>query len=592
MAGITLTTFAGMVPSVDDRLLQEQNAKYVDNAWLYSGKLDAIPKRSDLFTLLSSTTEIAFRVPINDDDPTYLFNSKWVEFDNPDTDFLKAPTAGDSYQRYYWTSTSQVPRYNSKARILAGLHDYILGIPQADVTNVTAAGGVSATLVSRAYVATLVSNFGEEGPASEPFLIDGKIDDTFTAYVAGVAATDLGTNRDIGKIRLYRTVTSAAGTATYYLVHEFTASTSTQNFADTLTDADIANEIILESTSWLEPEDMDGFIAMPNGILAGYLDNNIYFSEPYRPHAWPPEYGIALDYDVVGLAVAGNSLIALTKGNPYAISGVHPSAMASTKLATFEPCISKGSIVMTENGCYYTSPNGLIMVGPGVVQNVTQQFISKDKWSQYVDKAKINASRLGSAYYAFGSGVSQFVQDDAFQQNAFQDENSDGTSEGFMIDPGNASAGFVVLNDTLPVKSLQNDLFSSELLLVRNGKVQWIDMRLGYERETYKWVSKTFMSPEVKNFAAFKVWFDLSGAVPSLAQNVDINQVFNPANQYGIVRVYCDNRLILAYELRTPGQLMRMPSGFKGTNFVFEFEARVKLVKFEVATTVKELSVA
>lgn len=600
MVSIVLPVFAGMVPSVDKHLLDGKNGQYVEDAWLYSGALDALPLRSDVYELDNPTAKVAFRLPLNEEDPSYLYDSYWVEFENADTDFVKAPVIGDSFDRYYWTSTSQVPMYNTRARIIAGDPPWLLGIPQPGDLNVVPSGGVSATLVSRTYIATLVSDYGEEGPASNPFLIENaRIDDTFTITLAAVAADDLGVDRNIKKIRLYRTVVSTVGTVTYYLVDEVDALVTTQVIVDTATDAVISSNAILDSIAWVEPPELDGFAVMPNGILAGFKGKELWFSEPYRPHAWPVSFGLTIEYDIIGMAVIGQTLVLCTKGNPMTASGVHPSVITTSKLAAFEPCVSKGSIVATEMGVFYTSLNGLIQVMSGLAQNVTAQFISKDKWSTIVNRAKVNAARLGNAYYAFGSSVSETFQEDAFQVNAVQTADITGANMGFMIDTTNPAMGFQYLGDDIIVDSLKNDAWSSELLVVRDGVVTWMDQREGYPRDTFKWKSKVFQVPSVKNFAAFKMWFDPSGTVPGSAQLLSIinpttglcpDLTFDPDTQYGVVRVYADSNLIAAYEFRTPGELFRLPSGFEATFWEIEFEGRVRVKNFQMATAVKELS--
>ena len=71
--------------------------------------------------------------------------------------------------------------------------------------------------------------------------------------------------------------------------------------------------------------------------------------------------------------------------------------------------------------------------------------------------------------------------------------------------------------------------------------------------------------------------------------NNTLNQTL-AANQYGLVRVYAGGNLILCYELRTTGFLMRLPSGFKKEFWQFEIEARVKVYNIQVASSAKELA--
>jgi hypothetical protein len=592
MVALKLPIFSGMVPSIDDYLLADQNAAYAKDTWLYSGALVGLPTKAALHTLANPQATIAYRVPRNDSDPSYLYDSLWMEFENSDTDFISAPVSADQYQRFYWTSTSQVPVYNTLPRMIAGDPPWLLGVPQPANISVVPSGGVSGTLVSRAYVTTLVTEYGEEGPASTPALANGKIDDTFAVTIGGVPATDLGVTRNVKKIRLYRTIVSAAGTVTYYMVAEVVALTTPQVYNDVMPDNVLASKPILESTAWTEPPDLDGIIAMPNGIMAGYVGNELWFSEAYRPHAWPAAYSLSLEHDVVGLGIINQSLVVCTKGNPVTATGVNPASITTSKISQFEPCLSKGSILSTEEGVYYTSPTGLVLVNAGFAQNITKQFISRDKWNGLVNQAKINAARLGSAYYGFGAGVQRIAQEDAFQQDMIQTEVSTGSSDGFLLDPSNTNVGFIILADSVPIKSVYNDPFSGELLIVRDGKVFWLDQRPGYKTDPYLWRSKIFQTPVILNFSAFKVYFnDIEGFVTPNPQNFDKNQEYDPLTQKGVIRIYANGELLLAYELRTSGELFRVPSGQKYETWQIEFEGMVKIRNFQMATSVKELSV-
>lgn len=592
MVAVKLPTFAGMVPSIDPHLLGDQHAAQAVNTWLYSGALAGMASMAELHTMANPTALKAFRIPYNEGDPTYLYNSFWVEFENPETDFISAPIAADQHDRYYWASSSSIPRYNTKQRILNGEPSFILGIPQPDPISVTVSGGASETVVSRAYVATLVSQYGEEGPASNPFVINGKVDATYKVTVAGVNPSDLGVDRNLKSIRIYRTIVAASGATTYYMVAELNAQTTPQEFSDTQTDAAIASKPLLESTAWVPPPHLHGLAVMPNGIVAGFKDNELYFSEAYRPHAWPAAYALMLEFEIVGLAVVNQTLVVCTKGNPYTASGVNPMNITTSMLGAFEPCLSRGSILPTEDGVFYTSPNGLIMVNAGYAQNITKQYISRDKWNEIVNFGKVNAGRLGSAYYAFGAGTPKAFQEDAFQNDMIQMEVIRGSAEGFMIDPTNANVGYVNLRDEDEINSVYNDSLSGEILIVKEGKVFWVDQRPGFKMVPYKWKSKVFQPPESKNFAAFKVYFyEPEGFDLQPPPVHDIDQKFDPETQKAIIRIYADKRLILTRELRKSGELHRMPSGFKADFWQVEIEAVVRVKSFQMATSVKELSI-
>lgn len=592
MVAVKIPTFAGMVPSIDPHIVGDQHASYTQNSWLYSGALVGLPNMEEVHKMVNPNAVKAFRIPINDSNPTYLFDSVWVEFENANTDFISAPVAADQFKRYYWASTSTPPMYNTKQRIIDGLPPFLLGIPQPGDITVSASGGSSGTTVSRAYLTTLVSAYGEEGPASTPFLINGKEDDTFDVTIAAVDADDMGVNRNITKIRLYRTIVSSAGTVTYYFVEEFDAQGTPQVYNDNIPDSVISSRPILESAEWVGPPDLDGLAVMPNGIVAGFKENELYFSEAYRPHAWPAAYALMLEFDIVGLAVVNQTLVVMTTGNPYTASGVNPSSITTSMLGDLEPCLSRGSILSTSDGVLYMSPNGLIVVNAGFSENVTRQYITRDKWNEIVNAGRVNAGRLGSSYYAYGVGTPRAYQDDVFQEDIVQLEDLSGFADGFLLDPSNTNVGYVALKTDTDILTVHNDALSGELLVVKDGKVFWLDQRPGFKTEPYIWRSKIFQTTDKRNFSAFKLYFyDPEDFQPTGPANFALDQVFDPDTQLAIVRIYADNRLILAHEVRKSGELHRMPSGFKAEFWQIEIEAIVKVKSFQMATSVKELSV-
>jgi len=601
MSVLNIPVFAGMVPAMDPRMLDSKNASMALNTYMYSGAVRGFAQqvRINKTDFLASTTTV-FRIPANLSDPGYLYDSYWLEFTDVNTDVILAPSAGDSFTRYYWTAPSHPPMYNTRDRIIAGQPAWILGLDQPGKPNVVVSGGSSTTIISRAYIATMVTEYGEEGPASDPFLVENaKEDATFTVTVPGVPAGDLGVNRNVKKVRLYRTVVSTNATASYYLVHEWTATTAPMVFADTLSDIVIASKPTLESTLWTAPPALEGWATMPNGIVVGFKGKELWFSEPYRPHAWPVAYTLLLNFDIVGIGVIGQTAVICTEGNPYTASGINSFSMATSMLASFEPCLAKGSILPTEEGVYYMSPNGLILVNAGRAENITKQFITRDWWNKLTNNGKANAARFGPAYYALSGSLPGGIFDDSSFQiagpAAFQSGTSASGSKGFMVDPTNLNMGFVMLEKDASIVSIQNDYYSSELIYVHDRAAWWLDRNPGFKTDPYLWRSKIFQAPLLKNFTAMKVFFDVEDAnhvTHSGPQDFYKYQEYDPVTKCGVVRLYADGVLVYAAEIRTSGQLFRLPSGFKADFWEIEIEGVKKVFNIQMATSVKELSVA
>lgn len=588
MVAVKINAFGGAVPATDDRLLPDAAATVSQNAWLYSGALVGVVSPKFVRNMTNAGYGKVYRIPNNYYDADHLTDATWMEFPNIDTDVLRSPVVGDEFDRYYWAGPSGVPRVNSLARIQAGNDPYKLGVIQPTSTPTLGIAGGAGTNQSRAYVVTWVSAFGEEGPPSSPVVDTGKVDATWTVTLPTAGVGDIA-DYNLSKARIYRTVT-VGSTASYFYVTEVTIGTV--SYADSALDATVSANEILPSTDWSPPpSDLQGFVAMPNGMIAGWRNNELWFCEPFRPHAWPAAYTNVVEYPIVGLGVINQTLVVCTAGYPMVATGINPSAISLSKLAAFEPCMSRGSIVSAPEGVYYASPNGLVLVANGVAGLVTEGLIHKDEWNRLSAVATLRATRLANAYYAYGTARVGFAQPDAFQEDMVQQDDFSGSYSGILIDPTNQRVAFNTLSSEDPTANVFNDAWSGEVLLIRDDVLYRIDIvDETYTRDVVLWRSKIFQPQDKKNFQALRIYFEVPVWAPTLndTRNTSSPQTL-AEDQYGLVRVYADGRLVMTRELRTSGELMRLPSGFKADFWQVELEHRVKIFSFQMATSVKEL---
>ena len=479
----------------------------------------------------------------------------------------------DAEMRYTTTNAGQRITISDSGKIT-------LGLPTATTTGSYVGTGQPET---RAYVYTWVSSFGEEGPPSPPALYDGYSGDPWFIRVTAPGST-VTTDRSISKVRIYRTVTSSVGAATYFFVAEF--ATSTTSYKDDISGEIVTANRILESTYWTPPpDDLEGWVSLPNGIIAAWRNNEIWFCEPYHPHAWPVAYTVAVEAEIVGLGVIGQSIIVCTTGNPYTISGTNPAAMSISKIAAIEPCTSRGSIVSTPNGVVYSSPSGLAIAVPGQVQIVTRDVMDRDLWQGLMNLSSLRAAIMNGGYYCWGSVTGGCFDTSAFNEDAFQPFDFTGAYTGALIDISNKRVGYNRLEDVDPVLNVYTDYFTGEVFVLRQtefeGAVQpwllWIDPAdsPGNWRMPYLWSSKVFEMPNRRNFEAMRIFYDESANDYLFSENK--------------VRVYADNRLVLERNIPASGQLIRLPSGFKAMFWQVELETAMRVYSVEIATAAKEL---
>lgn len=639
MPKLKLENFGGMIPAADNLLLPQNASQLSYDVWVASGALEGIWQPQLLYVASNPNTRRIFRIPYNYYTKEHLADAFFMEFTDQYTAVLHGRVIDDQYDRYYWCAPTIPPTYNTKARILAGSAPYLLGVPTPGtkptitlaaneglsltaatygVTGygakmwvgrtggtvqedsgiltpafplVTLPAGVGPLTEVRAYVYTWVTAYGEEGPPSPPSdVITGN---QFANWRVGLTPPTgpESANRNLATVRIYRTVTAADGTGAFYLVDEVAIGTTL--YVDTKSDTDIAGGTQLMSGGWTAPpSDLEGWIDMPNGMVAGWKGNEVWFCEPYRPHAWPAAYTVLVPHPIVGMGVVNNTLIIMTTSQPHAMSGASPGAMSMVKIQAIEPCLSRGSIVATPDGVFYSSPNGLVVASPmyGVVKNVSDKLINKNEWLNIFPMPKLNAARFGDQYIGFGTLSDGVFQTDTFQTDAFQQTDYSSAYQGFMISPNDGRVAFTNLSADNPVASVSNDVWTDELLLQEGQNFYWLNQADNSPRRPFYWKSKKFQMLKKKNHEAMRVFFDIPMGVtpPYLPRNTDPFMAFD-SQMYGVLRIYVDGNLFMAREIRTNGEFWRIPSGFKGEFWEMEIQARVKIKNIQLASTAREL---
>lgn len=267
--------------------------------------------------------------------------------------------------------------------------------------------------------------------------------------------------------RIYRSTTG-----TFLFVAEIGITDTT--YVDT-TAADGLGEALPSLTWELPPAEMRGLINLPNGMMAGFKGRDVYFCDPYHPHAWPAQYTQSLDYPVVGLGRMDTTLAVLTTGSPYFIQGGHPDSMTVVKSDLEQSCASKRSIVSTNGAVIYASPDGLVMLSSNGSKLITEQYFTRAQWQAFFKPESIHAYQHDLKYIAF--------YDNGTQQGSFV---YDLTSGALITTNIYATAGY-------------NDLQLDKLFVAfANGAVKpWFEG----SALSYVWRSKKFTFPRPLSMA-------------------------------------------------------------------------------------------
>lgn len=486
MPFLKLENFSGISPRTGPALLAPNQAQVAKNVKLQSGELRPWRKSTLEYQSGLSDTLSIYRL-----ENSTSGASAWLEF-GVDTDVVPGPVADTTEFRVYYTDGVAPKKTNWNLATTSGTGTkpfpnaaYNLGVP-APVAAPTLAASTG-TAETRAYVYTYVSAFGavlEESAPSPAASISLAATTTTVTVSAFSTAPTTAAGYNITAIRIYRSVSSAS-TASYLYVGEVTVNPATGAASGSFTDNILAAALGVALPSFTytpPPAGLKGLIAMPNGILAGFVGNEVWFCEPYLPHAWPVAYMMTVGAPIVGLGVFGQSLVVCTTQTPYLITGSQPGAMSQERIPLPEPCVAKKSITSDQFGVLYASPNGLVSIAPGTQDVITRQLFTRDEWQEYVP-----TSMVGVIYQ------NMYI---AFYQR------------------GQEKAALILMRgDTPPLITL--DVASQAVFVARSTAevfyVSPVDNAI-YQLDSdpvnntyYEWLSKTFILPEPANFAIAKV---------------------------------------------------------------------------------------
>jgi hypothetical protein len=562
MAVLSFFNFRKMRNAISPKLLPEQYAQLAIETDTRKGTLqsfDGTQKVTDLAK--SGTLRTIFP----------LVSDLWLHW-NENVKLARAPIANNEYHRVVFTGTD-VPRYTdvNLARAGGGTRypevSYALGLPQPegklratveqrplegafqllwDIAGTTdlQSGGRAA----RSYSYTFVSANGDEGPPSEPSDIVFANDDD-CAVLTDFAAMPTGAY-NIEKVRIYRTV-SGSGGFTWLLVDEVDMPVTTYK------DCKLESELGASMTSALyspPPENLQGVVAMANGMLAGFVGNAVYFSEPYQGHAWPEDYTRYVDHDIIGLSSSGNMVYILTKGWPYVAIGNHPTTIALTKLDKAQACVSAASIADMGGGVIYAAEDGLVAIlGGTTVTMLTDQTVDHKFWRSLNPSSMLGVYH-NNRYYGF------------YEAPAQPDPQLPAAG-GFVYDTRGDKQELMMLN--LHTTAAYGDPITGDLFFVQKN---------GAANELWRW------DADPANKRPF-VW--RSRITESNLRNLEAARI--SARAWPVrFRLYVEGNEVFQRDV-TNSEPFRLPTGYQARNVEIQVEASVEIDSVMLADYVGEL---
>lgn len=389
-------TFKGMVPVMAPHLLPENKAQLAVNTDLFSGNLNAFKSTIlDYTAQPSSMTIYQYR----DGGNTY-----WFEW-STDVDVVESPVAGDLNNRIYMTGTVDGARYTDNALSLSSspypAADKQLGMPQPTDTPVLVAGTEPPdpdpfSAETRSYVYTFVESDGSES-APSPL---STIDNIYPGQTVSVTIVNNPGIVDLNILyaRIYRT--TPAGLWQY--VDQINVGIT--NYIDSVATENLGE--ILVTTDWVAPpNDIKGLIGLDQGSMAAFVDNELLFSEPYIPYAWPIKYRLSLMFNIVALSSSSQNIYIATEGRPYIAFGTNPGEYQLVKIDEDLPCVSKRSMVDAGEYAFYASTDGIVMFQGQTAKLVTSEIIEADDWYDNYDPTNLNCVWHDNKIFCFSPNI-------------------------------------------------------------------------------------------------------------------------------------------------------------------------------------------
>jgi hypothetical protein len=390
--------------------------------------------------------------------------------------------------------------------------------------------------------------------------------------ITGGIVTDLIDDYTFEYAQVAANVASTAATGTlYHDVSENPPTTAarywgdgTYDFTDDFNPTNLLS--ILESDNYAAPpDDLQGLTAIKNNILVGFVGNTLYFSEPGKPHAWPPEYTQSIEYEIVAIASLSGSALITTKGYPYLLTTSDPASGVSVdRIDALYPCLNAKSMVTMGYGVVWSTNDGLAVYGPSLgIGLVTRALYNNDTWQTDIDPTTVIAEYYGENYLASHAAGSFVFEQDVKSGGSFVDTGPIFTASWY--DPQTGKLYYV--------SGTAGDIY------------EWDD--LTQPALTMEWKSKVFKTKDMVNLGAARVIADYSTVTTTWdAETVAWESALTNWNNADEItfKLWVDKQLIFTTTVNDLNGF-RLPTGYRTDTFELGVEGNVRVRAIHLAET-------
>jgi hypothetical protein len=417
-------------------------------------------------------------------------------------------------------------------------------------------GTSSSINVSTAYAVTFVNDWLEESAPSPALVLEleegssARLSCVYSGFPDGRPLLGMNVYRTYGATDAYILVNSSPIPAENDGVFRFTDHSE-----------EPGNVTTLDTADWDPPNpNLHGLTYAGNGFFAGAVGKDLYFSEPYHPHAWP--YAMTFTHAIIGIEAIEGGLLVTTLAKPYVVYGTHPEEMAQQAINAEQAGLTQRALIRVEGNAVYASNDGLVSVSGGQASpKESQSLFTRQDWR--------GAYRAVFRNLALGAhdGKIVGVVDPAYPAGVTN-------TQGFVIRLDEAAGTYTRLE--FPAQ----DARSLGLSLVPEVDAMYVCREDGFaeygagEELPFVWHSKEFSFPKPETFGA--VGIDCSAGV--------------------LVEIFCDRRLVYQKTIEAGGMYVggtfRLPSIPSHKRWSVRFSGTGKVVKFEMGSSFAELKEA
>lgn len=302
---------------------------------------------------------------------------------------------GDSLELYR--------KYNDEWRLLTTITDPAVTYTDA-VEDISANDLLDTTSFTHfngtyQYVYTYYNSADGTESAPSPISDELEVQSGFITINNLIASTD----PQVDKIRLYR----VGGDITQFtLVTELDNVTQTYN--ENAEDTELDGRL-LESDNYYEAPSGLKYLAESYAMLFGALGSQLRFTPIGKPNAWPPEYSLEFNAEILGIGPVANGLLVMTRFRTFVVTGTGPLSLAQQPLRGDQGCIAFESIQEIKEGMLmWASADGLCTSSGN---NVT--VVTKGSLGRYTS-VPVDSAVVDEVYYLLNEDGSTLVWDYRF----------------------------------------------------------------------------------------------------------------------------------------------------------------------------------